>query len=309
MRILHEIAELAEIQGPTILAVGVFDGLHLGHQAVLNKAMSFSGEVVALTFDPHPAKILRPASAPHLLTATPHKLRLMEDFGLRNVLVVRFDEAFARMAAEDFVMKLVAASSPLVHVCIGENWIFGHARKGNAALLRRLGSEHGFATTEVTTDTVEGTVVSSTAIRALVEAGELKKAGTYLGRDYSCFGTVQHGAGLGRELGYPTANVAAHNEQFPPNGVYPVRAQTPYGAAVGVANIGIRPTVATTNNRLLEVHLLDFDRDLYGHDIEVFFEDRLRPEITFESIDKLREQISLDVAAARQLFSTRNARH
>lgn len=305
MRSLHQITELASIPGPLVVAAGVFDGMHPGHQAVLRAALdaakAVNGTAVALTFDPHPSKILRPQSAARLLTSTRHKLRLMEDFGISTVLVIPFDKEFAAVEAEDFLRQLAASASGLVRICVGRGWKFGHARRGDADLLRSLGPELGFETTEVEPVAIDGVMVSSTLIRRAVEAGEFETARRLLGRNYSVLGTVMQGDGLGRKLGFPTANLAAHNEQFPPDGVYAVRVHSTAGTIPGVANIGSRPTVKTAGERLLEVHLFDFTGDLYGQDIEAEFLRFLRPEKAFPSVDALREQIACDVEDARRI--------
>lgn len=307
MRILHHISELGTLSGPLVVAAGVFDGMHPGHKAVLQAALDASktvqGTAVALTFDPHPSKVLRPESAVRLLTSTRHKLRLMEEFGISTVLVIPFDKNFASVEAVDFLRNLKAAAPGLVRICVGKGWKFGHARRGNANLLRSLGPELGFETTEVEPVESRGSMVSSTLIRNAVETGDLESAGRFLGRNYSILGTVIAGDGLGRKLGFPTANLAAHNEQFPPDGVYAVRVHAGEQNLSGVANIGSRPTVKTAGERLLEVHLLDFSADLYGTDIEVEFLLFLRPEMKFSGVDALRSQIALDVHAARMISS------
>jgi len=303
MRILRSIADLAAIPGPVVLAAGVFDGLHLGHQAVLraarDAARAVGGTAVALTFDPHPARILRPGDAPRLLTSTAHKLRLMADLGVENVLLVTFDAAFSVLEPEDFIARLHAASPLLSRICVGRGWRFGRARSGDAALLHKWGDS--FQTTGVDPVSVDGRVVSSTIIRQAVEAGDLATARKLLGRDYAVLGTVQRGGEIGRKLGFPTANLAAHNEQFPPDGVYAAHALLAGRTHAAVANVGMRPTVSPTGPRLLEVHLLDFAEDFYGQDMEVTFRDFLRPEKKFPSLDALRMQIAADVARARAL--------
>lgn len=307
MRILGHISELGTLSGPLVVAAGVFDGMHPGHKAVLQSAIdaarNVGGTAVALTFDPHPSKILRPQSAVRLLTSTRHKLRLMEEFGISTVLVIPFDKNFAAVEAGDFLRKLKTAAPGLVRICVGKGWKFGHARKGDAHLLRLLGSELGFETTEVEPVGSGGTMVSSTLIRQAVESGDLGTAARLLGRNYSVLGTVMPGDGLGRKLGFPTANLAAHNEQFPPDGVYAVRVHAGEKTVSGVANIGSRPTVKTAGERLLEVHLLDFSGDLYGSDIEAEFLRFLRPEKKFAGVDELRSQIARDVESARAVAS------
>jgi len=303
MQVLRSIEELSSVPGPVVLAVGVFDGLHVGHRAVLGAAMTsaseISGSAVALTFDPHPARILTPGHSPLLLTSTPHKLRLMESIGLKHVLVVTFDQEFAGIEAEDFVLRLVGAARPLAGICVGEGWRFGRKRAGDGELLRRLGATSGFETTEVAPVKVGGQTVSSTMIRRAVASGDLAPCRDFLGREYSVLGTVMAGEGIGRKIGFPTANLATDDEQFPPDGVYAVRVRVLDDYVNGVANIGRRPTLGAAGRRLLEVHLLDFSLDLYGKEIEVEFRQYLRGEMKFAGLDALRAQIGFDVEVAR----------
>ena len=259
---------------------------------------------MAVTFDPHPAKILRPASAPRLLTATAHKLRLIHALGIESVLVIPFDKQFAATPPEQFVLDLHAACHPLREICVGHEWSFGRARAGNLEMLRQMGDRLAFDEIGVPAVQVNGEIVSSTAIRAAVESGDLARAARLLGRDYSILGTVTRGDQLGRTLGFPTANLSAHNEQFPPNGVYAVTAQWRDHSLKGVANLGIRPTIASaTGERLLELHLFDFDRDIYGDDVEVTFRSHLRPEQKFPTLEALKAQIATDITKARRVLT------
>lgn len=308
MRVLHSIAELSSVPGPVFIAVGVFDGVHLGHQALIRQATAHAGEAggaaVPLTFDPHPARVLRPASAPRLLTSTPHKIRLIEELGCPYLLLQAFDETFAAQLPDAFIAALAAQARPLRMICVGHDWAFGRNRAGNVALLQSLGGKLGFETREIPPVKVDGTLVSSTEIRRAVETGDLSRARRFLGRDYTILGTVREGAGLGRKLGFPTANLAAHNEQFPPDGVYAVRVFLRGTWHGGVANIGTRPTVSSSAERILEVHVFDFQESCYGEDAEVKFEKFLRAETRFPSIDALREQIARDGKAARAVLSS-----
>lgn len=304
MHVLHAISELSELRGPLYLAIGVFDGVHLGHQAVISTsaqhAREAGGTPVVVTFDPHPAKVLRPDKAPRLLTATQHKIQLIRDLGVEHLLIVHFDRAFAATPPEDFVHQLVAAANPLREICVGHEWSFGRNRAGNLALLQKLGAEESFNVVGIKPVAVNGTVVSSTAIRHAVEKGELDRAAEMLGRDYTILGTVKAGAQLGRTLGFPTANLSAHSEQFPPNGVYAAEAKLDSAVLRGVANLGYRPTVNSDKpERLLELHLFDLDRDIYGADVEVRFTGYLRAEQKFANLDELKAQIARDVAAAK----------
>ena len=303
MQVLRSIEDLSTVRGPIVLAAGVFDGLHVGHQAVLGAAMAsareISGSAVALTFDPHPSRILNPSHSPRLLTSTPHKMRLMEAFGFEYVLLVKFDHVFASTEAVDFVKRLGEASRPLAGICVGEGWKFGHHRRGDGKLLRQLGADWGFGTTEVAPVRVAGQTVSSTKIRGSVASGDLLAAREFLGRDYSVFGTVLKGEGLGHQIGFPTANLSTDDEQFPPDGVYAVRVGIEGELRDGVANIGTRPTVVDSGRRLLEVNIFDFSGDLYGTDIEVVFCTLLRGEKKFSGIEALSAQICIDVDEAR----------
>jgi riboflavin kinase/FMN adenylyltransferase len=305
MEILRSIPELARLQGPLFLAIGVFDGVHLGHQAVIRTsaihAKEAAGTPVVVTFDPHPAKVLRPEKAPHLLTATQHKIALIRDLGVAHLLVLNFDKQFAATPPTEFVLQLVRHARPLKEICVGHEWSFGKGRAGNLALLNQLGAQHEFNVVGIKPVTVDSAVVSSTAIRQAVEQGDLAKAAAMLGREYTILGTVKSGAQLGRKLGFPTANLSAHSEQFPPNGVYVAEAKLNGVTHRGVANLGHRPTVAGgTPERLLELHLFDLDRDIYGEDVEVRFLRFLRPEKKFESLEALAAQIVRDVKEAQQ---------
>jgi riboflavin kinase/FMN adenylyltransferase len=260
---------------------------------------------VAVTFDPHPVKVLRPRDAPHLLTATQHKIALIRDLGVDHLLVINFDKKFAATQPEEFVEQLVAYSKPLREICVGHEWSFGKDRRGNLDLLKKLGAQFHFDVVGIPPVKMNGNVVSSTAIRQAVEKGDLAAAAAMLGREYTILGTVKGGEKLGKKLGYPTANLSAHSEQFPPNGVYLGEAWIHRVLYHGVVNLGYRPTVSSgKSERVLEIYLLDFDRDIYGEDVEVRFVRYLRPERKFDSLEALVRQIELDVQQARELSGT-----
>ncbi len=306
METLRSISELAHLPGPIFLAIGVFDGVHLGHQSVISTstshARSADGTPVVITFDPHPLKVLRPHSAPHLLTATQHKIGLIRDLGVEHLLVITFDKSFAATPPENFIEQLVMHSNPLGEICVGHEWSFGKDRRGNLDLLQKLGSQFNFNVVAIPPVKVDGAVVSSTAIRQAVEKGDLATAAAMLGRDYTILGTVVPGGTIGKKLGYPTANLSAHSEQFPPNGVYFAEATLDGVVHPGVVNLGYRPTVSCgKSERILEIHLLDFNREIYGKDLEVRFVRYLRPEKKFENVDALVRQIEFDVRQARDL--------
>ena len=306
MRTLHSISELAHLPGPIFLAIGVFDGVHLGHQSVISTstshAQSADGTPVVITFDPHPLKVLRPQNAPHLLTATQHKIALIRDLGVEHLLVIPFDKNFAATPPENFIEQLAVHSNPLGEICVGHEWSFGRNRRGNLQLLEKLGAEFDFNVVGIPPVTVNGEIVSSTKIRRAIEAGDLKKAATMLGREYTILGTVVHGDDLGKKIGFPTANLSAHSEQFPPNGVYFAEASLEGVVYPGVVNLGYRPTISSErSDRILEVYLFDFDRNVYGKHLELRFIRYLRPEKKFENVEALVQQIERDVQQAREL--------
>jgi len=307
METLQSISELSRLRGPVFLAIGVFDGVHRGHQAVISTSAEHAqlakGTPVVVTFNPHPMKVLRPMEAPHLLTATQHKIKLIRTLGVQHLLVIKFDRVFAATTPEDFVQQLVSHSKPLREICVGHEWSFGKGRRGNLALLRKLGAQFDFNVVGIPAVTLGGgELVSSTAIRHAIEAGDLAKAAEMLGREYTILGTVVPGDHLGKKIGFPTANLSAHSEQFPPNGVYFAQASLNRVIYPGVVNLGYRPTVSGgKSERVLEIHLLDFDHEIYGKDLEVRFVRYLRPEQKFENLDALARQIEFDVQTARQL--------
>ncbi len=306
MEILRSIPELERLRGSLFLAIGVFDGVHRGHQAVISTsadhAATSNGTPLVVTFDPHPEKVLRPQAAPHLLSATQHKIALIRALGVEHLLIITFNKQFAATEPEDFVQKLVIHSEPLREICVGHEWSFGKNRRGNLDLLKKLGAKFNFDVVGIPPVKIKGAVVSSTAIRQAIEKGDLAKAAEMLGREYTILGTVTRGDNLGKKIGFPTANRSAHSEQFPPNGVYVAEARIDGELYRGVINLGIRPTVSSgKSERVLEIHLFDFSRDIYGHDVEVRFLKFLRPEKKLANLDALVQQIRQDVERARQL--------
>jgi riboflavin kinase / FMN adenylyltransferase len=306
VKIVHSISDLSSLPGPLFLAIGVFDGVHRGHQAVISTsarhAHAAEGTPVVVTFDPHPAKVLRPNDAPHLLTARQHKIDLIRALGVAHLLVIEFSLEFAATPPEEFVRELTTHSKPLREICVGHEWSFGRNRAGNLSLLKNLGAVHQFDVIGIPPVMMNGNVVSSTAIRNAIKTGDFDKAATMLGRPYSVVGTVIGGDKVGKKLGFPTANLSAHSEQFPPNGVYFAEAWLDGVLNHGVVNLGVRPTVAQGEpQRALEIHLLDFNQEIYGQEIEVRFLQYLRPEKKFPNLEALTGQIEADVQQARKL--------
>lgn len=310
MNILRSIAELSDLKGPIHLAIGVFDGVHLGHQAVIAEAVQAAantgGTAVVVTFDPHPASVIRPDQAPASLTSTRHKMLLLASLGVTHTLVLPFDGSLASTAPADFIIGLGAACRTLQQICVGDNWAFGKGRIGNVRLLQLLGQTLRFTVTAVPSVSIEGHAVSSTAIRAAIQSGDFNTAGHMLGRPYSIIVTVQTGKQLARQFGFPTANVRPECEQLPPDGVYVVEAGIDGEWLPGIANVGLRPTVEKdARERLVEVHIFDWEGDLVGHDLEINFQEFIRPETTFDSIESLRLQIATDTRNARDIVNSR----
>lgn len=303
MRILHSIAELSELPGPLVLAIGVFDGVHLGHRAVIQRALTDAraagGTAVVVTFDPHPARVLRPEQSPLLLTCIQHKQQLISALGVENFLIVPFDKTVAAMEPSEFIREIATAAKPLRQICVGENWAFGKGRAGNIHLLKTLGEKMGFAAIGIPDVQMNERPVSSTAIRNAVQAGDITTAEKLLGRNFSILGTVVAGRKMGRTIGFPTANLATNNEKLPPNGVYAVTMQLRGNHLRGVANVGVRPTLEDVGARVCEVHLFDYTGNFYGEEVEVSFLRFIREERKFQSLDALRDQIAQDVTAAK----------
>jgi riboflavin kinase/FMN adenylyltransferase len=289
------------------LAIGFFDGVHLGHQQIIRQTISdarqHEGLAVVLTFDRHPNVVVAPAKVPPLIYPLPRKLRAIEGLGVDNLLLLHFDREFSQQTGEDFVKRLVREIGPIQSLCVGSNFVFGHKRSGNVELLKRLGAELRFVVHGMAAVSLDGKAVSSTRIREAIARGDLDGAGQMLGRTYSLSGKVIPGDGVGRKLGFPTANLEVAGLALPPGGVYAIHAEVEGQAFRAVLNIGHRPTRNQPAPVLhVEAHLLDFTGDLYGKDLEVVFVDRLRDEKKFNSMDELRDQIGRDIEAARDRF-------
>jgi len=299
MEIFKDLASLGSLRGPVYLAIGIFDGVHRGHQALIEEAQADAkktgGTAVVMTFEPHPMLFFQRSEAPRRLSNPRHKELLLERQGVTHLAVLPFEAARAGQTAEEFVADLRAACRPLGGVVVGADWRFGKERGGDVVLLRRMG---GFEVDGIPAVTVGGEAISSTSIRQAVGRGDLVSAEAALGRPYAVFGPVVAGARRGHELGFPTANIVVDGLQLPPDGVYAVQARLGESWLRGVANLGVRPTISTDAARVLEVHLLDFKGDLYGREMEVQFFRFLRGEKKFTSLDELRAQIACDIALA-----------
>ncbi|MDQ2694416.1 MAG: bifunctional riboflavin kinase/FAD synthetase [Pseudomonadota bacterium] len=291
-----------------VATIGNFDGVHLGHQAVLRQlaepARRLGLPLTVITFEPHPQEFFAPRRAPLRLTRLREKLPALAGQGVDRVLCLRFDRRLASMTAGDFIDALLVEALGIRFLVVGDDFRFGHGREGDFALLQAAGARHGFAVAATHTCIVDGARVSSTRIRQALADHDLPLARRLLGRPYAIHGRVVHGDGRGRTLGFPTANVHLHRRAAPLAGVYAVLLREAHGGPglPGVANLGWRPTVDGSRCRL-EVHLLGYQGDLYGRQVEVAFLRHLRPEQRFATLEALRRQIHRDVQLARTFFA------
>ncbi len=304
MKLFHGLAEARQLAG-CALALGNFDGVHLGHQALFAEARRPGGPVAALTFQPHPGKVLQPDLAPKLITLLPRKLELLAEQGLDAAVVQPFTRDYARLTPEAFEASLLDALGAR-HLVVGYDFTYGAARAGSVDTLREAAAARGAQVHRVAPVTVDGLIASSSKVREYILEGRVGAAERLLGRPFDLDGTVVTGHGRGRGIGFPTANVDTQNELRPAPGVYAIRVRlgdTPPGTWLpGVANIGVKPTFGV-NEVTIEAHLLDFNADLYGRDLRVQFLDRLRPERRFGSVAELVGQIKRDVEAARAVIA------
>lgn len=291
---------------PVALTIGNFDGVHLGHQALLNElraaAQSRGLQSAVVIFEPHPREFFTPQQAPARLTSLREKLELFATLGIDRVHVCRFNAAFAKMSAVEFIHalheKLLAK-----FVLIGDDFRFGRGRDGDFALMEKIGVQLGFTVQSVRSVTYAGVRISSTAIRAALRAGQLREAQRYLGRHYSISGRVVHGDGLGRKIGFPTANIQLQHNLPPLSGIFVVQAHVEsLGILQGVASIGVRPTVKQDGKPVLEVHLFEFALQIYGKHLRVEFLHKLRDEEKYPDVETLARHIALDVKNAKKWF-------
>jgi riboflavin kinase/FMN adenylyltransferase len=289
-----------------VLALGNFDGLHRGHMKIIDRVRRRAGErggtPAAMTFDPHPPRVVRPDKAPPTLMTKAQKVEALARSGMQGIAVVRFTPDLSAWEPETFVRTVLVEWLHVVEVWVGANFLFGHDRTGNYSALRSLGARYGFRAEKIDPVRYKDFVVSSTRIRRLVSEGRVDEAGALLGHHYFLDGTVRRGAGRGRELGFPTANLETDNELPPPAGVYATTATIGEIVYPSVTNIGVRPTFGDVDHQVVEVHVFDFSRDLYGQRVRLSFVQRLRDERAFPDVDALRAQIEADTRSARRLF-------
>ena len=311
MKIFHDL-ENANIARPTVLTLGVFDGLHLGHQAIMarvvERAHATGSTATAITFDPHPRAVLHPESAPPLLQTLDQRLANLEVLGIEQAIVVKFSKDFAAQPAEHFLRDIVHDRLHAREVYLGKGFEFGRARGGNIDLLRKMSAELDFVADEVDEVQLRGMRISSSRIRELLAAGRVNLARRMLGRPYGVEGIVIRGDRRGRTIGFPTANLKPHNRVIPRYGVYATATLIDGTWQRSITNIGVRPTFESTTEPSIETYIFDFDGDLYGDALRVRFLHRIRDERKFSGIDELKAQIARDTARARNYFAHEGVR-
>lgn len=305
MKIFHGL-ENANIMKPTVLTLGVFDGLHLGHQRIMERVVDRAKRAhvhaTAITFDPHPRSVLHPQSAPPLLQTLDQRLANLEVLGIEQTIVIPFTKEFSQVAAEEFLADVIHDRLHAKEVYLGKGFAFGRARGGNIDLLRKMSGELGFIADEVEEVQIRGQRISSSRIRELLLEGRVNLARRMLGRPYGVEGLVTRGNRRGHTIGFPTANLKPHNRVIPRFGVYATATLIDGTWRKSITNIGVRPTFEDGSEASIETHIFDFERDLYGDVLRVRFLHRIRDERKFSGIDELKAQIERDSQTARNYF-------
>jgi riboflavin kinase / FMN adenylyltransferase len=312
MRLFHG-TDNADIARPTVITLGVFDGLHLGHQlimkTVVERARALSAVPTVITFEPHPRAVLHPESAPPLLQTFDQKIEALSVLGIEQTIVIHFDQAFSQIRAKDFLRETVTDRLHAKAVYLGKGFAFGHNREGNIELLRKVGAELGFLADEVPEVRLRGRRIGSTRIRQLLQQGRVNLARRMLGRPYGVEGQVIRGAARGATLGFPTANLHPQNRVIPDRGIYITATLIEGKWRRSVTNIGVRPTFADSTQLSVETYVLNWSGDLYGDVLRVRFLHRLRDEKKFGSVEDLKRQIERDVTRASHYFRRKSVQN
>ncbi len=308
MVLITDLRNIGKRFDKSVLTLGNFDGIHLGHQElvrmVIRRAKETGAVSMVVTFRPHPLKILAPEKCPPLISIYEEKIKLFERLGIDVLVKIPFTLEFSAMTPEDFVKDILCETLGAKEIFVGYNYRFGKGRKGDVRTLKRLGERFGFTVREVKQISLDNEVISSTKIRNLLKEGDVEHAAKLLGRTYAITGIVVKGDGRGKGLGFPTANIAPKHAIIPSDGVYAVRLSVRDRLYDGIANIGMRPTFEK-NVLAIEVHVFDFNEDVYGEDISLYFIRKIREERKFKSADALVDQIRSDIASAREILASR----
>ena len=305
MRIFRSIDEIKnKIKNP-VLTIGNFDGVHKGHQnifdIIIKKSKEIKGSNVVLTFDPHPLKVFTGENRLFLLTPTKKKIKLMEKFGIENLLLLKFSKEFSQTPAEKFVKNILIDAIGVKELYVGYNYFFGRNKEGNIELLKKFGEKYGFNVNIIEPYIINNRVVSSTLCRELIAEGKVRDVAMYLGRYYLIEGNVVKGKRLGSRLGFPTANIKSPNEVYPKYGVYAVKVGYKGKIYNGACSIGFNPTFDNCS-LTVEVYLMDFQKEIYNETLKIVFIERIRAMKKFSSVEELKEQIGNDVEKARKIL-------
>ncbi|MBL7084862.1 MAG: bifunctional riboflavin kinase/FAD synthetase [Candidatus Omnitrophica bacterium] len=313
MKLITSIKDLSQRFKKPILTIGVFDGVHLGHQKIIKdvvrKARALKGTSMVLTFNPHPLRIVRKSPRAPLITPVEHRVELLKRLDVDVCLLLDFDKELCKLSAEDFVKRILLEAIKVEYVIAGEGFRFGRNRSGSLVLLEKLSKLYGFNMRRIKNIKMNNQIVSSTKIRLLIQQGKIKKANELLGRSFSIYGKVKKGSARGRILGYPTANIEPQQEIAPARGVYAVLVKLNNKVFSGVLNIGARPTFNLRQQKAhptIEVHIFNFHNRIYGKRLEVFFIQRIRSEKKFLSQEALLEQIKKDASRAKKILKSSN---
>jgi len=285
-----------------VATIGIFDGVHRGHQKILKRLVKEASrqnvKSLVVTFCPHPREVLNPGSKVPLLISLNHRLKLIKDMGVDFLQVLKFTKSLSVMKADDFIKKILIDRLGVKSLVVGENFLFGYKGEGDFSLLQRIGRKYSLRLYDVKPVKMKGACVSSTRIRRVIEKGDLKEAMLMLGRPVTVLGTIVKGRGIGRKLGFPTANIDPHHEAIPPSGVYAVDVKIEKRFCKAILNIGTRPTFGRDIDPTIELYILDFKKDIYGKDVEIIFKRKVRNEKRFSSAEALRRQIQKDILKA-----------
>jgi len=307
MTFIRDLQSLQSFNQRSVVTIGSFDGVHLGHQAILNQVKAVAAELglpsVVMTFEPQPQEFFSGERAPARLMRLREKVDALFEFGVDQVLCLQFNRELRNLTAAEFVRSVLVDGLGTRHLIVGDDFRFGCDRSGDFKMLSEMGETYDFAVQDTETLEVDGQRVSSTLVRQILEQGNFERASQLLGKPFTITGRVVYGQQLGRELGFPTANVQLNRYSAPLSGVYAVLVNIDGAVYQGAANVGLRPTVGDLLKPILEVHLLDFEADLYGRRIEVEFVTKIRDEKKFTSLDKLIESIQRDVKQIRAWFA------
>lgn len=306
MKVFRSIDETDKHFNCSVISIGMFDGVHCGHKKIVTNVLKRTKKTGCLsclvTFDPHPRKYLKNPNMPLLITSLEHKLRLIEQTGIDSVIIIGFDESFSSQNSETFIRRLWK-SIKFSEVIVGDDFRFGKNRESGITDLIKFGKKIGFTVTAIKPIANKGTIISSTEVRKRIQSGDLASAKEFLGREVSILGTVVRGSNLGKKIGYPTANIDPHQEILPPPGVYIVSVVLSGVFHKGLVNIGFSPTFTEREKGFsIEVFIFDFEKQIYGEDVEIFFKRKIRNERKFDTLEELAKQIGEDVKVAERYF-------